>query len=114
MNTDPNAPTPETDTKTFIAGDFPHSKVVLARDYAELERQRDELSRRLNNPVRCHSGHERLPLALWDCPDCVDKIRGNMADCRQALTTIHETSASWRIRKLAADTLKATSPTIPQ
>lgn len=80
MNTDAERPTPETDAITprhsftqFVPADF-------AR---KLERQRDEFADRLNNPVRCHSGHERLPLALWDCPDCVQKIREENTELRR-------------------------------
>lgn len=72
--------TPEADA-IMISHSF--TQFVPADFARKLERQRDEFADRLNSPVRCHSGHQRLPLALWDCPDCVQKIRDENAELRR-------------------------------
>lgn len=35
----------------------------------------DELFSRLHDPGKCNTGHETLPLTLWECPECVEEIR---------------------------------------
>ena len=37
---------------------------------------------------RCNSGHETLPLILWDCPACVDIIRARAEQAEARLSAI--------------------------
>ena len=82
-----NTQTPETDSMVEQCQreiNVP-TNPVPAEFARNLERMRDEFARRLQSPVRCVSGHERLPLALWDCPDCVQKIRDELAEVKGKL-----------------------------
>lgn len=45
----------------------------------ELIDERDRLRAQLANN-RCNSGHETLPLVLWDCPECHNETKRKLAD----------------------------------
>lgn len=52
-------------------------KSAYDRAVAEVERLRAKLSQN-----KCNSGHETLPLELWDCPACADKLHAENATLR--------------------------------
>lgn len=37
---------------------------------------------------RCHRGHSHLPITLWDCPDCTEATRKELAEVRAELERI--------------------------
>ncbi len=59
-------------------------ELVLPEPYARLaEYENDEtatrrelalVKRKLEEPTRCNSGHETLPLKLWTCPTCHEEL----------------------------------------
>ncbi len=46
------------------------SFTLLRKRLSEAEAERDRLQAKLDCN-KCNAGHETLPLALWDCPECV-------------------------------------------
>lgn len=51
---------------------------------AELFAERDSLQAKLDTN-RCNSGHETLPLALWDCPECHNTTKRKLAELIEAV-----------------------------
>ena len=56
-----------------------HPNKVLAAAYRTAEAKL--------NHNRCHSGHETLPLKLWDCPACHDETRRKLAEAQKGCLT---------------------------
>ena len=82
------------------------------RELAQARRERDELQAKLDQN-RCNSGHETLPLKLWNCPACTEereeKLKDQLTQAREALQEIdlylgelelHEQAAirAWRTK----------------
>ena len=61
------------------AGEFERaSALVEARILlADVVAERDQLKARLET-TRCNSGHDTLPLTLWDCPECHNETRAKL------------------------------------
>jgi hypothetical protein len=55
------------------------------------EGETERLKEKYEGVVKCHRGHTGLPLALWDCPTCVEEIRKERDDWKaEALTARRE------------------------
>ncbi len=52
-------------------------------EYASLVEDHARLQARLEHN-RCNSGHETLPLVLWDCPECHNETRRKLAELIEA------------------------------
>ena len=46
--------------------------------------QARKLEARLEEPARCNSGHETLPLKLWTCPTCHEKLERKLETLTRA------------------------------
>lgn len=65
-----------------LKGDARDYKLAGAAYVALLE-DRDRLQARLNTS-RCNSGHDTLPLTLWDCPECHNETKRQLAELVEA------------------------------
>lgn len=76
---------------------------------AELVAERDRLQARLDTN-RCNSGHETLPLTLWDCPECHNETKRKLAElieARNAMAPLCRAVVSARTEVEERDACKA-------
>jgi len=76
--------------RMLMRHDLDHEAVCnMGRDrIVWLAGQVDALQAKLDHN-RCNSGHETLPLVLWDCPECHQRTRDKLAKLVEAANAAH-------------------------